>query len=315
MAATVQELIEFCLVELAKIQKNKAKIISAHFGTIQSFKDANEDALLNIRFINGERAFNLTHNELDRIKALRQGTILDGDLVPSQNFTKIFAEIFLDTQIKSIRQLAIEGLNCNPILATALKLDNPTKLLQYSVYQSASRSIVTSFGFFVQKLLLCSGEHIYDAKNEMSLHDTKWDLIKKLGEIKSWIEVKSGPNDLNKTQIISYQKAIELVEQQGDKAYIGETYGTRDLETITHSLYKQYLANWKERTLIGRELWAFVSDDQEYHEKLMAILRGVAQSILHERSIIDEIELKIEELLTDFNNRYTSVDNFIDTLW
>lgn len=315
MAANVQELIEYCLYELAKIKKDKSRIIAAHFGTIKSFKEASKEDISNIKFVGGERALNLNSRELDRIILLQHSDQLDDSESPSTMFTKIIAKRFLETQFININQLKLEGLNCNPMLVTALKLDTPHKLLTYSVYQSASRSIVTSFGSTVQKLLLYSGENIFDAKYESSQHDTKWDLVKILGEVKSWIEVKSGPNDLDKTQIVSYKAAIESVEMNGEKAYIGETYGTRHQETITHSLYKQYLERWEERTLIGRELWDFVSDDESYHEKLMVSLREVAQSVLHDRSIIEAIEDKIEELKIIFSSRYDSVEAYIDSLW
>lgn len=282
---------------------------------MQSFKDASQDDIFNIQFVGGESSFALNTNERNRIISLQRASILDINLSPSQNLIKIIATDFLNTQIQSVQQLTMQSLNCNPILVTALKLDTSEKLLRYSVYQSASRSIVTSFGYFVQKLLLYSGENIYDAKDEPSFHGTKWDLVKRLEDVKSWIEVKSGPNDLNKTQILSYQSAIQQVEASGAKAYIGETYGTRAMETITHNLYKQYLNNWEQRTLIGRELWDFVSDDPDYHSKLISLLRDVANTVLNERSVIEHIEMKIETLVTEFNQLYSAVDDFIDTLW
>ena len=95
-----------------------------------------------------------------------------------------------------------------------------------------------------------------------------------MGDVVTWIEVKSGPNDIDKAQILHYKEKIEDIEGKGEKAYIGETYGKRSMNTITHNHYKTSLPDWEKRTLIGREFWDFVSDDPDYHKKLMILLRS-----------------------------------------
>ena len=40
-----------------------------------------------------------------------------------------------------------------------------------------------------------------------------------------YIEVKSGQNDMDKTQILSYDKAIKKVLKHNEKAFFGITYG------------------------------------------------------------------------------------------
>ena len=65
----------------------------------------------------------------------------------------------------------------------------------------ASRSIVTSMGFIVQDLLKYSVRIFMMQKSvlkSMGLNGTP--VKRKLGDVVTWIEVKSGPNDIDKAR-------------------------------------------------------------------------------------------------------------------
>jgi hypothetical protein len=320
MAGTVQGLIEFVLVK--HIHKNpsidlkkKAKIIASHFNDIKVFLSATEKDFASIKFIGGE-VLGLSKRDVEFIREIQASGIIQSRLNAQQNLCKIATGLFIEKQRNMIANLTLEGLNCNPILISALKLQTPDELVKFYTYQAAGRSIVTSMGYLVQDLLLYSGENIFDASNEESGGGTKWDLVKqKTGEIRAWIEVKSGPNDLDKAQILHYKKEIEAIERKGEKAYIGETYGKRESKTITHSLYKQYLPDWETRTLIGTELWDFISDDPAYHEKLINLLTETAEAVLHKHSLVEVIDARVVELTKELQTKYKSVASFINTLW
>jgi hypothetical protein len=175
-------------------------------------------------------------------------------------------------------------------------------------------------GFVVQDLLRYSGPDIYDAKDYPEVHGTKWDLVKrKVGDVVSWIEVKSGPNDIDKTQILHYKEKIEEIEKRGEKGYIGETYGKRTMNTITHHHYRTSLPDWEKRTLIGRELWDFISDDPDYHKKLMLLLKEAAENILLTRNIMEEIDDCYDRALVEFNKKYQKskdpVKDYLEDMW
>ncbi|MFP4009071.1 MAG: hypothetical protein ACLFV6_13860 [Spirulinaceae cyanobacterium] len=53
-----------------------------------------------------------------------------------------------------LENLNLDDLNPNPFLIQALNLDNPQELIKLNVYMAATRSIVTSMGFFIEKLLV-----------------------------------------------------------------------------------------------------------------------------------------------------------------
>jgi cell fate (sporulation/competence/biofilm development) regulator YmcA (YheA/YmcA/DUF963 family) len=188
-------------------------------------------------------------------------------------------------------------------------------LLSYA-YQSISRSVVTSVGFLVQNLILYSSEYVHDGKDDELGERTKWDVVvHKMDEIKAYLEIKSGTNDINKSQIHHYRDEIELIEKQGFRAFIAETYGKREAKTVSHGLLKQYLPEWENRTLIGKELWAFITNDKEYHHKLIEMLLNASKHILANDTIIDKIEEKIKPLTKDFRKKYESYNQFLRLLW
>ena len=321
MAGTVQGLIEFVLTKhIHKAPsldlKKKAKIIAAHFNDLKVFLSATEKDFSSIKFVGGE-TLDLNKKDVEFIKEIQISKLISPKLNAQQNLCKIATEIFIKRQLAMISVLTLDNLNCNPILISALRLQTANEVVKFYTFQAVGRSIVTSLGFLVQDLLLYSGENIYDANTEDSvIGGTKWDLVKqKAGEIKAWIEVKSGPNDLDKAQILHYKKAIEAIEEKGEKGYIGETYGKRTTKTITHGLYKQYLPNWEKRTLIGTELWDFISDDPSYHEKLISLLTDTAGVFLGDHSLVEVIEGKVKELTKTFEKEHKSVSKFMETLW
>lgn len=320
MAGTVQGLIEFVLTKHVHKTpsvdlKKKAKIIASHFNDLAVFLSATAKDFSSIKFIGGE-GLDLRKKDLEFIREIQASDLISPKLNSQQNLCKIATELFIKRQLVMIEDLTLVDLNCNPILISALKLQTPSAVVKFYTYQAVGRSIVTSLGSLVQNLLLYSGENIYDAKDEESVVGTKWDLVKqKAGEIRAWIEVKSGPNDLDKAQILHYQKAIEAIEKKGERAFIGETYGKRAAKTMTHGLYKQYLPDWEKRTLIGTELWDFISDDPAYHEKLIKLLTETAKVFLGDHSLVEVIEGKAMELTKDLEKKHKTVSSFISTLW
>jgi len=315
----VQELLEYALINRADIKKPKAKIISTRFGDINTFLEIDPHILKNIEYINGKKSLDLSKDELSNIIELQKSGLLAPALSIAENYISILSADFLDRQVKMLRLLSLKKLNASPILISALRLQTPEQIIKYYVYQSASRSIVTSMGFHVEKLLLISGPDV-NVAGENGSQRTKWDLVKnKAEQMTAWIEVKSGPNDLDKAQILHYLDLIQAAESNGDLGFIGETYGKRSSDTMTHSLYKQYLPEWNRRTLIGRELWDFVSDDPGFHTKLIKILRNAAEKVLLTKSITEEMDDCISRILTEFNAEYEDTSNpveaYLDDLW
>lgn len=212
--------------------------------------------------------------------------------------------------------ISIDTFNANPLLCTALNFKTPEEFVRYNAYQAIGRSIVTSMGFLVQNLLLYSNEYIFDGKDYKEGEKTKFDLvIDRLGEVKSFLEIKSGFNDMDAGQVKHYADEIKLVEASGNRGYIGITYGRKDDNTVTAGLLKTYVPNWEEKTLVGKELWDFISDNENYHTLLIESIDNVANATLGNISIVQKIEDRINELIEVFHKKYRSLGEYYESLW
>lgn len=320
MASTLTEFIIKCgsiYYDGNPTKNNKAKFnsIGCHYGTLEGFKNASVQDFNNLSTIEGKKCFSpLTFKEQQALTQLQEDC--DTRITLEQNFIKILTKDFIRRQVKAIESITLEGLNANPLLCRALKLNTPEEFIKFYAYSALSRSIVTSMGFLVQDLMLYSNTNVYDGKNYPESYGTKWDVvIEGLDGIRSYIEVKSGPNDLDKTQILAYDKAIKKVLDGNEKAFIGITYGKLDGKYVSTSILETYVDNWKSKVLIGKDLWDYISDNSSYHETLMSTIQRTAEAFLGNESLIYKIDEKINSLLNDFVTRFSTMENFYSTLW
>lgn len=320
MAATLKELIVkggciYITGNATTKNKNKFETIGSRFSTIEVFKSAPISTFNSFTTVEGEQCFPpLTSKEEDALRKLQK--TLQPTLSIEENFIVILTKDFIQKQILAINNITLEGLNANPLLCRALKLNTPDEFVKFYMYSAISRSIVTSMGYLVQDLMLYSSPNVYDGKNYETSYGTKWDVvIEKLDGVRSYIEVKSGPNDMDKTQILSYDKAINKVRKNGENAFWGITYGKKDGVYVSTSILETYVADWRDKTLIGAELWDYISDNSNYHMILMNTIQATADAFLGSESLIEEIDKKIELLLDDFRRKYKTMENFYNSLW
>ena len=298
-----------------RVTKDKFAIIGSRYGTLVGFKMASIDTFNTFTTEDGTPCFRaLTQKERNALQSLQ--SMIDPNISIEENFIKLLTKDFIRRQEFAISNITLEGLNANQLLCKALKLNTPEEFVKFYTYSAISRSIVTSMGFLVQDLMLYSNTNVFDGKNYPATYGTKWDVvIEKLNGTKSYIEVKSGPNDLDKTQILAYDKAINLVLQHGEEAYLGITYGKKEGQYVSTSILETYMADWREKTLIGAELWDYISDNPEYHNVLMNTIHETAESYLGDISLVQCIDNKISSLVDDFNRLYNSMDSFYNSLW
>lgn len=296
---TLHEMLAFVLRNDAGLTEGKSRSLASYFSSIDEFLSVTKESLANVKGISGRRTINLTDEEISRIIQIRSLNYLDTNASVPQNFLGAISRAFTKRQMEMIKSLDLSKLSPNPLLVKALNIHTPEELVKVNVYMVVTRSIVTSMGFFVEHLLLASSDSI-----EKGPRGSGWDLVKKKGGDTHWIQVKSGPNDMDKDQIVYWSEKITEKINEGDKAYIGMTYGKKTNETVTLGLMKQLLPNWEMKTLVGRELWDFVSDDPTYHTTLFDTLRRSAQQVLQRRSICEEIEKCVERIIGEFTSAY-----------
>lgn len=297
MRLEAHDLIEFVLRTDTGLSRATARKVSSYFTSVEEFIACTKEQLDGLKSASG-KFLKIDEEDIEKILRIRSTGILSKSLPIVDNYIRAMARDFTRRQMENIGSLTIDTLNINPLLIRSLNLRIPFEVLEFNVNAAVSRSIVTSMGYFVQNLLEVTSEDVEKIRSG-------WDLVKHGSDGKDhWIQVKSGTNDMDKDQIIYWLQEIQKVERRGDRGYIGMTYGQRCNSTVTLSLMRSYLPDMEIRTLVGRELWDFLSGDEHFHERLFDSLRVSAAVILETRSIQEEIEKKIADLLIEFEERY-----------
>lgn len=317
MASTVREY----LIKAASIKsattgfKTKIGIVGDLYSTLAGVKKASASKLNAQKNLEGAPLFKpFTEKEIALFDEIKKG--IDPNKSIEENFIKLLTAHFIDKQLLMLQKLNLVSITTNPLLCSALKMDTVEELVKFNVYAATARSIVTSMGYLIENLLLYSNPDVKDGKEFDEGESNKWDLvIERLDSVRCYIEVKSGPNDLDKTQIKSYNKEIKAVEAEGYKGFIGISYGRKDIKTVTTDLLPNYLDEWESHTLIGTELWDFVSGNPSYHEQLMAVIKETASKMLRGKSIVRMIERRVKALTKEFNEKYSSIDDYFAQLW
>lgn len=75
------------------------------------------------------------------------------------------------------------------------------------------------------------------------------------------------------------------------------------------------MPEWEQKTLVGKELWDFISENENYHTLLIKSIDSVANTTLQNVSIVQKIEDRIEELIRVFYNSYRSLSEYYESLW
>lgn len=207
---------------------------------------------------------------------------------------------FLMTQITMLEEKSLSNLDINPFLMQVLDLKTPMEVLEFNLYQTVTRSIVTSWGTTVENLLIrCGAEKFI----EKSLRPGRRpDLQKNLNGKKFYIQVKSGPNTMNVDMVNSLNEVIsEYKEKEPDASFIlGMTYGTKGRIS---SQIKDNLYDFDKSILIGRELWDFISGEKDFHKELFRILD---QSSKHytTQTFSEHLKARLIELVEEWKGKY-----------
>jgi DNA (cytosine-5)-methyltransferase 1 len=296
------EMLAYALEKEVRLPAKKARSLASYFADIEDFLKIEEQNLKNIKGISGQTILKLNDDEISRIIKFNSSGYLSKHLSVAENYLAIISRVFTKTQLTMIQSLSLENLNPNPFLMQALNLDRPEEVIRLNVYMATTRSIVTSMGFFLEKLLLTCSENIEKPNKKES---GGWDLIKNTAEgERTWLQIKSGPNSMDKDQIVYWSAKIQEKISEGEQAYLGFTYGKKSNNTVTIGLLRQLLPDWEIKTLIGRELWDFLSEDPDYSSQLFKILRKSAKQILNNNSISDEIEKHSQKITENFIKKY-----------
>jgi len=300
MSEELHEMLAYLIENDGGISKSRSRTLASYFASIDDFLIVTYQDLDNLTGIHGRRTIKLNQKEIESVLKIVYENLIDTNITIAENFISSMSRRFINTQLKMIETLQLEDLTPNPLLVQLLNLDTPDELIRLYVYSRVSRSVVTSMGFFVEKLLNISSKSV-----EKAPKGTGWDLVKRDQKGKNhWIQVKSGPNDMDKDQVVFWSSKIEEKIKEGSNAYIGITYGNRDMDTISLRLIKQLIPKWEMKLLVGRELWDFIADDEVFHVKMLNIFGLSSLHVLRGLTFCNEIEKCILRIVKEFKKIY-----------
>lgn len=297
----VQHFLFEVLKQSSNITPYMAERIAVQFDSLRDFADADIDDLK----ISGRRKQDcLSPKVCSMIKQIQSKIELDGDLV--ENWIKFTSRHMTNKIIENIKNLTLDKMNINPFLTRMLHFKTPEELLRFNIYQTLSRSIVTSMGTALEYMIAdCGGE-----TSRRGNRKEWYDVVKTNGDDTYWLQIKSGPNNIDADQMRLFnQKFNKTMEEPNQYPKLGIVYGRYDSNSISLTLAKKYLDDYESRLLVGRELWEFISGEEGYHKRVLCWIDESVENELKKESIDDMIQKKIKEITSEFKKRYPSHDS------
>lgn len=200
--------------------------------------------------------------------------------------------------------IELDDLRLNIFLAAAMDMDEPEELIEWGVHQHLERSIVTSFGFLIEKMaLVVSGGEAHKGEGG--------DIVMEKNGKKHYIEIKSGTASSNVKMMRNTSNAqAKIKDENGNEEVVtvlGLTYGKPDEVFSTMQEYYE-----GDKLLVGQEFWEFLADDEDAHRELVESIvdarnEAFRQDSLKENdpsSLQEAMEMKIQELAEEWRQEY-----------
>lgn len=295
------ELIGDICSRIPGIGKSKAFVIAEDFeGNWKNFLKTSASRLLLIKKSNGEQY--LTKDQAIDIVANLKDFKDHDDVRDAWIF--LIGKDFLVSQIQTLESFSLAEMDINPLLMKVLDLNTPREIIEFNLYQSVTRSVVTSWGSAVEKLVARCGAVRFETSGKTGRAGRRPDIIKSDGKTDYYIQIKSGPNTMNVDMVNSLNEVIKEYKEKSPKNQfiLGMTYGKRN--RISGQISAN-LTDFEKNTLIGRELWDFISEKENFHRKIFALLDKSAKNV-SKMSFEDRLELKIEELTAEWDAKFKS---------
>ena len=290
-----KELIQEISLDANGVGPTKAGAIAEDFDSIRDFLNADKNRLIEIKTSKGKQILNE-----EQIKSLLEvKKPIPSNLEVREAWLFKLSFDFIHSQIGMLSSLDLKNIDVNPLLVEALDLKEPKDIISFVVYQSVTRSIVTAWGSCVEKMVKYVGCESNDA-HDKSLTGKNFDLKKCFKGDEIYIQVKSGPNTMNVGMVQSLNETIDQIKAKGKKALLGMTYGRRE------RISNQIMGNLNDpvnQTKIGRELWDFIAEEQDYYKKVIKIVSEATTGTL-DNNFINLIDNKIDELVIQWNEKF-----------
>ena len=295
------ELITHVLTKIKGIGDKTAAAIAVYYGTLDDFLDANFVSLSSIVNFRGKQVVKPGQAQAicEVIQEIPKGYSI------KETWIRLLIKEFLGKQASMLENLSLSSLMINPFLVKALNLKTPDEIIRFNLYQTVTRSIVTSWGMYVQAILQRSGAQKITEKN------SGFDIQKVYEDIVYYLQIKSSPNSMNVDMIRHFNTRVANLAKKGEKykALLGLAFGNKD--EVGHQITK-YIDLPQSHVLVGKELWDFVSEETNFHCKVLnAIVEVVAEGSLP-KNFSEMVEDRFEKLLDEWVNEYGEGQDSVD---
>ncbi|MFN7926648.1 MAG: PmeII family type II restriction endonuclease [Blastocatellia bacterium] len=240
----------------AGIGKTTAAHLASYLDTVAQFMNCQVQDLLAITKKNGSSL--VKPEQANEIIAQRDHFLPRGVVDIRQLWITYLIRDFVERAIEEIRDTDFDKLLINPFLIRAFNFTDHREVITFCFYQKVTRSIVTSWGFTVERMLLVSGG--IPIKGGFDI------LIRRKGK-DHHLQIKSSPNTMDFDQVQNLNHNIRKLQETTNKVgMLGVTYGVKNSHL---SSIMQGVDGYPENVLVGHELWDFVAQEQGYTAKVL----------------------------------------------
>ena len=297
MTYSEEELISYLCKKVSGIGSKTADTIAVYLGDLQSFFE-NTDKLNYLCNVRGKQI--ISKEQIDEIKKIVNRYFPHPILDLRKAWIGVLIRDFVKNTLEEINNTNLDNLLINPFLIKAFGFDDHGEVVTFYFYQKVTRSIVTSWGFTVEKLLLCSGGE----KSDLSGFDIKV----KEDDKEYHLQIKSSPNTMSIEQVRQLNVHIQKIKDISKQIpVLGMTYGKR--EQISSQI-QSTLINYPKSTLIGKELWDFIAKEVGYCKKVLDWIADVMK--LEPADFSTTLEAKRMSLIKDWENTWGTGKESID---
>lgn len=289
MKYTEENIIVYLCQKVEGIGEKTAIRIAGYMEDFTNFYE-NTDRLSKFKTDKGTPV--LTPNQITEIKNILKEYNLDKNKSINELWISTLIRDFVKNSIKELQNTTLENLLINPFLVKAFGFDDHKEVVTFYFYQKITRSIVTSWGFAVEGLLLCSGA----VKSEIMGFDMKVPRDNKAYHF----QIKSSPNTMSIEQVRQLNTHIQNIKNKlNNIPMLGMTYGTR---RQINSQIQSTLIGYPQTTMVGRELWDFIASEDGYCQKMLNWIDEIMN--LEPTRFSEELEKKKRLLINDWEDKF-----------
>ena len=289
MKYTEENIIIYLCQKVEGIGEKTAIRIAGYMEDFTNFYE-NTDRLSKFKTDKGKPV--LTSNQITEIKNILKEYNLDKNKSINELWISTLIRDFVKNSIKELQNTTLENLLINPFLVKAFGFDDHKEVVTFYFYQKITRSIVTSWGFAVEGLLLCSGA----VKSEITGFDMKVPRDNKAYHF----QIKSSPNTMSIEQVRQLNTHIQNIKNKlNNIPMLGMTYGTRKQ---INSQIQSTLIGYPQTTMVGRELWDFIASEDGYCQKMLNWIDEIMN--LEPTKFSEELEKKKRLLINDWEDKF-----------